>query len=128
MVAASEMAAAADENELRSAFETARSRAERFFSSPSILLERFVASARHIEVQILGPADGTVVALGERECSVQRRHQKVAEESPSAAVDDELRDRLNAIAVAAGEAVGYRKCRDRGVVVGHRDRPGSLWR
>ncbi len=102
------MAAAADENELRSAFETARSRAERFFSSPSILLERFVASARHIEVQILGLADGTVVALGERECSVQRRHQKVAEESPSAAVDGELRDRLNAIAVAAGEAVGYR--------------------
>ena len=102
------MAAAADEEELRAAYDTAKSRAERFFASPSILLERYVASARHIEVQILGLADGSVVALGERECSVQRRHQKVAEESPSAAVDPELRARLNGIAVAAGEAVGYR--------------------
>ena len=63
--------------------ETARSRAERFFGSPGILLERFIERARHVEVQILGLADGRVVALGERDCSVQRRHQKVAEETPS---------------------------------------------
>src|SRR4030095_15935861 len=63
---------------------------------------------RHVEVQILGLADGRVVALGERECSVQRRNQKVAEESPSPAVSPELRARLCAAAVRAGEAVGYR--------------------
>lgn len=102
------MAVAADEEQLRGAFETARSRAERFFASPAIMLEKYIASARHIEVQILGYPDGTVVALGERECSVQRRHQKVAEESPSVAVDEALRSRLTEIAVAAGVAVGYR--------------------
>ena len=80
------MGAAADEAGLRAAFETARSRAERFFGSPEILLERFVERARHVEVQILGLADGRVVALGERDCSVQRRHQKVAEETPSPGV------------------------------------------
>ena len=76
------MGAAADEAGLRAAFETARSRAERFFGSPAILLERYVERARHVEVQILGLADGRVLALGERDCSVQRRHQKVAEENP----------------------------------------------
>src|SRR6266536_3238031 len=80
------MGAAADEAGLRAAFETARSRAERFFGSPAILLERYVERARHVEVQILGLADGRVLALGERDCSVQRRHQKVAEETPSPGV------------------------------------------
>ena len=65
-------------------------------------------SARHVEVQILGLADGRVVALGERDCSVQRRHQKVAEETPSPGVRPELRARMLAAAVRAGEAVGYR--------------------
>lgn len=102
------MSVAGDPEELGAAFDTARSRAERFFADPALLVERFVASARHIEVQVLGLADGRVVALGERDCSVQRRHQKVAEESPSPAVGQELRERLRAIAVAAGEAVGYR--------------------
>jgi acetyl-CoA carboxylase biotin carboxylase subunit len=102
------MGAAADEAALRQAFETARSRAERFFGSPEILLERFVERARHVEVQILGLADGRVVALGERDCSVQRRHQKVAEETPSPGVDAALRERMLAAAVQAGEAVGYR--------------------
>ncbi len=102
------MGAAADEAALRKAFETARSRAERFFGSPEILLERFVARARHVEVQILGLADGRVVALGERDCSVQRRHQKVAEETPSPGIDAALRERMLAAAVQAGEAVGYR--------------------
>lgn len=102
------MSPAHDPAELTKAFETARSRAERFFADPAILLERYVPSARHLEVQILGLADGTVVALGERDCSVQRRHQKVAEESPSPAVDAQLRASLLATAVQAGEAVGYR--------------------
>jgi acetyl-CoA carboxylase, biotin carboxylase subunit len=102
------MGAAADEAALRQAFETARSRAERFFGSPEILLERFVERARHVEVQILGLADGRVLALGERDCSVQRRHQKVAEETPSPGIDAALRERMLAAAVQAGEAVGYR--------------------
>jgi acetyl-CoA carboxylase, biotin carboxylase subunit len=77
------MTAAADAAQLAAGFETARTRAERFFGNPAILLERYVERARHVEVQILGLADGRVLALGERDCSVQRRHQKVAEETPS---------------------------------------------
>jgi acetyl-CoA carboxylase biotin carboxylase subunit len=102
------MAVAADEEAIRSVFETARSRAERFFGTPEILIERYIEGARHVEVQILGLADGRVIALGERDCSVQRRHQKVAEETPSPGVTPELRDRMLAAAVRAGEAVGYR--------------------
>ncbi len=102
------MGAAADEQALRAAFETARSRAERFFGSPEILIERYVERARHVEVQILGLADGRVIALGERDCSVQRRHQKVAEETPSPGVSPALREAMLAAAVRAGEAVGYR--------------------
>ncbi|GAB2866798.1 biotin carboxylase N-terminal domain-containing protein [Actinoallomurus bryophytorum] len=102
------MSVAYDEAGLRKAFETARTRAERFFGNSDILLERFVERARHVEIQILGLADGTVVALGERDCSVQRRHQKVVEETPSTGVGPELRARMLAAAVRAGEAVGYR--------------------
>jgi acetyl-CoA carboxylase biotin carboxylase subunit len=101
------MGVAHDDDGLRAAFETARSRAERFFGSPAILLERYISGARHVEVQLIGLNDGTVVALGERDCSVQRRHQKVAEETPSPGVGDELRARMLAGAVRAGEAVGY---------------------
>jgi len=102
------MGAAADDAGLSAAFETARSRAERFFGSPEILIERYVERARHVEVQILGLADGRVLALGERDCSVQRRHQKVAEETPSPGVSAGLRERMLAAAVRAGEAVRYR--------------------
>jgi acetyl-CoA carboxylase biotin carboxylase subunit len=102
------MGVAASHSGLAAAFETARSRAERFFGSPEILIERYVERARHVEVQILGLADGRVLALGERDCSVQRRHQKVAEETPSPGVSAALRDRMLAAAVRAGEAVGYR--------------------
>jgi acetyl-CoA carboxylase biotin carboxylase subunit len=101
------MSAAFDAASLRTAFETARTRAERFFGSPEILLERYVARARHVEVQILGLADGRVIALGERDCSVQRRHQKVAEETPSPGVGPSLRERMLAAAIRAGEAVNY---------------------
>jgi acetyl-CoA carboxylase biotin carboxylase subunit len=102
------MSVAYDEDQLRKAFETARTRAERFFGNPDILLERFIERARHVEIQIMGLADGTVVALGERDCSVQRRHQKVVEETPSTGVGTDLRARMLAAAVRAGEAVGYR--------------------
>jgi acetyl-CoA carboxylase, biotin carboxylase subunit len=102
------MSAAADAGQLQAGFETARSRAERFFGSTAILLERCIERARHVEVQILGLADGTVLALGERDCSVQRRHQKVAEETPSPGVTPQLRARMMQAAVRAGQAVGYR--------------------
>src|SRR6266702_1577626 len=102
------MAAAIDEAGLRTEFAKVRGFAERMFGDGSVLIERYFPRVRHIEVQILGRADGRVVALGERECSVQRRNQKVLEESPSPAVSPELRERLLAAAVRAGEAVGYR--------------------
>jgi acetyl-CoA carboxylase, biotin carboxylase subunit len=102
------MAAAADESALRAEFEKVRTFATRMFGDGSVLLERYFPRVRHIEVQILGLADGRVVALGERECSVQRRNQKVLEETPSPAVDAALRARLQEAAVRAGEAVGYR--------------------
>jgi acetyl-CoA carboxylase biotin carboxylase subunit len=102
------MSVVTDPAGLAAAFETARTRAMRFFGDPAILLERYVEHARHVEVQILGLADGRVVALGERDCSVQRRHQKVAEETPSPGVGAALRARMLAAAVQAGEAVGYR--------------------
>jgi len=102
------MAAATDEETLRVEYDKVRAFAERMFGDGSVLIERYFPRVRHIEVQILGLADGRVVALGERECSVQRRNQKVLEETPSPAVDHELRQRLQAAAVRAGEAVGYR--------------------
>ncbi|MGI9007291.1 MAG: acetyl-CoA carboxylase biotin carboxylase subunit [Streptosporangiaceae bacterium] len=102
------MTIAADEAGLRAGFETARSRAERFFGDAAILIERYIAHARHVEVQILGLADGRVIALGERDCSAQRRHQKLAEETPSPGVGPALRQAMLAAAVKAGEAVGYR--------------------
>jgi len=102
------MGVAQDQVGLEAAFDTARSRAERFFGSPEILIERYVERAHHVEVQILGLADGRVLALGERDCSVQRRHQKVAEESPAPGVSAGLRERMLAAAVLAGQAVAYR--------------------
>jgi len=102
------MGVAADEAALRTEYDKVRAFAERMFGDGSVLIERYFPRVRHVEVQILGLADGTVVALGERECSVQRRNQKLAEESPSPAVSPELRERLLAAAVRAGEAVGYR--------------------
>ena len=102
------MSVAADEDGLRTEFEKVQGFAARMFGDASVLLERFYPRVRHIEVQILGLADGRVVALGERDCSVQRRNQKLVEESPSPAVGPELRLRMVEAAVRAGEAVGYR--------------------
>jgi len=93
--------------ELRGAVEGARREAEAAFGDATIFLERHLQRPRHIEIQLLADAHGNAVSLGERECSVQRRHQKVIEEAPSIAVDAELRARLGSAAVAAAEAVGY---------------------
>ncbi|MFF5177028.1 acetyl/propionyl/methylcrotonyl-CoA carboxylase subunit alpha [Micromonospora sp. NPDC000316] len=102
------MGVAVDEAALRTEYDKVRAFAERMFGDGSVLIERYFPRVRHVEVQILGLADGRVVALGERECSVQRRNQKLVEESPSPAVSPELRSRLLAAAVRAGEAVNYR--------------------
>jgi acetyl-CoA carboxylase biotin carboxylase subunit len=102
------MAVATDDDALRTEYGKVRAFAERMFGDGSILIERYFPRVRHVEVQILGLADGRVVALGERDCSVQRRNQKLVEETPSPAVTPELRARLLAAAVLAGEAVGYR--------------------
>ncbi|GID32735.1 acetyl-CoA carboxylase biotin carboxylase subunit [Paractinoplanes brasiliensis] len=102
------MAVAHDEDALRRELEKVRTFAERMFGSGDVLIERYFPRVRHVEVQILGLADGRVIALSERECSVQRRNQKLVEEAPSPAVGPELRERFLAAAVKAGEAVGYR--------------------
>ncbi|GAA0808351.1 acetyl-CoA carboxylase biotin carboxylase subunit [Spirilliplanes yamanashiensis] len=102
------MAVANDEAGLRTEYDKVRGFAERMFGDGSVLIERYFPRVRHVEVQILGLADGRVVALSERECSVQRRNQKLVEEAPSPAVSPELRERFLAAAVKAGEAVNYR--------------------
>ncbi|GIM90515.1 acetyl-CoA carboxylase biotin carboxylase subunit [Paractinoplanes toevensis] len=102
------MAVAADEDALIKEYDKVRAFAERMFGDAAVLIERYFPRVRHVEVQILGLADGRVIALSERECSVQRRNQKLVEEAPSPAVGPELRERLLAAAVQAGEAVGYR--------------------
>ncbi|MCW2566346.1 MAG: biotin carboxylase [Mycobacterium sp.] len=102
------MAVATDAAALGREYGKVRAFAERLFGDGSVLLERYYPRVRHVEVQILGLPDGRVVALGERDCSVQRRNQKVAEETPSPGLDPDLRTRMLAAAVQAGEAVGYR--------------------
>jgi len=97
----------AAENELTAALDAARSEAEHAFGNGRLLLERALTNARHIEVQVFADQHGNVLHLGERDCSVQRRHQKLIEESPSPAVDAALREKLGAAAVALAKAVGY---------------------
>jgi len=93
--------------ELKDAFEGAAREGEKFFSDATVYLERYLPDPRHVEVQVLADKHGTVVHLGERDCSIQRRHQKLIEESPAPMVDDELRERIGKIATDAAEAVGY---------------------
>jgi acetyl-CoA carboxylase biotin carboxylase subunit len=95
------------QEDLRSAFDRVTSEGESFFGDGSVYAEKFIRSPRHIEVQILGDQHGTLVHVGERECTLQRRHQKVVEECPSPVVDAKLRDRLGQVAVRAAKAVGY---------------------
>jgi acetyl/propionyl-CoA carboxylase alpha subunit len=92
---------------LEGALESAAREAQAAFGDGRIFVEKYLARPRHIEVQILGDSHGKIVALGERECSIQRRHQKLIEESPSLAVDEKLRARLCDAAVRLASAVGY---------------------
>ena len=94
--------------EVERAFESARREGEAYFSDPAVYVERYLEDPRHVEVQVLADAHGAVVHLGERDCTIQRRHQKLVEETPSPAVSEELRERIGQIAVDAARAVGYR--------------------
>jgi len=96
------------ESDLAAAFGLASAEAAAAFGDGAIFIEKFLDSPRHIEIQVLADSHGNVVHLGERECSIQRRHQKLIEEAPSPAVSPELRARMGAAAVAACRAVGYR--------------------
>jgi acetyl-CoA/propionyl-CoA carboxylase biotin carboxyl carrier protein len=98
---------ALDESELEAAFEGAAREGEKFFSDATVYLERYLPDPRHVEVQVLADRHGNVIHLGERDCSVQRRHQKVIEESPAPAVDEALRERIGRIGVEAARAVDY---------------------
>src|SRR3954449_3459695 len=98
---------ALEEAELEKAFEGASREGEKFFSDPRVYIERYLPDPRDVEVQILADRHGNVIHLGERDCSVQRRHQKVIEEAPAPAVDDELRARIGKIGVDAAKAVDY---------------------
>ena len=90
------------------AFETARRQGQSYFANPDVYVEKLIVDPRHVEVQVLADAHGNVIHLGERDCTIQRRHQKLVEETPSPAVDDELRARIGAIGVDAARAAGYR--------------------
>jgi acetyl-CoA carboxylase biotin carboxylase subunit len=94
-------------SQLERALGQARREALKAFGDDRVYLERAVEGARHVEIQILADSQGRTIYLGERECSIQRRHQKLVEEAPSPAVDDDLRQRMGAVAVRAAEAVGY---------------------
>jgi acetyl/propionyl-CoA carboxylase alpha subunit len=113
-----------DPARLEEAVQSARREAAAAFGDGTVFLERYVPDPRHVEVQILGDAHGDVVHLFERECSIQRRYQKIVEESPSPAVDGELRDALTKAAVTAGRAVGYTGA---GTVEFVLDRDGSFY-
>jgi acetyl-CoA/propionyl-CoA carboxylase biotin carboxyl carrier protein len=95
-------------DDLAEAYEGASREGEKFFSDPRVYVERYLEDPRHVEVQVLADSHGNVIHLGERDCSIQRRHQKLIEEAPAPAVDDEMRDRIGRIAKEAADAVGYR--------------------
>lgn len=95
------------ESELDEAIAGARREAEAAFGNGHLLLERYIERARHVEIQIFGDTHGNLIHFGERECSIQRRHQKIIEEAPSPAVDEHLRARMGEAAVSIGKAIGY---------------------
>ncbi|MCP4549038.1 MAG: acetyl-CoA carboxylase biotin carboxylase subunit [bacterium] len=101
------MRAAMTEEEFERAFLTARGEAENAFGNGDIYIEKLIQKPRHIEIQIMGDKHGNIIHLGERDCSIQRRHQKLIEESPSPAVDDHLRKKMGKAARKAAEAVSY---------------------
>lgn len=101
------MRAVYSEDEFLNALATARREAESAFGNGDVYLEKLLVGARHIEFQILADTHGNTIHLGERECSIQRRHQKLVEEAPSPFIDDILRERMGAMAIAAADSVGY---------------------
>ena len=111
-------------DEVERAFDSARREGEAYFSNSAVYVERFLEDPRHVEVQILADAHGNVIHLGERDCTIQRRHQKLVEETPSPAVDAELRARIGQIAVDAARAVGYQSA---GTIEGLLDREGNYY-
>src|SRR6201982_4020700 len=96
-----------ENRDLVASFQTARTEAEQAFGSPNVYMEKLIERPRHIEFQVLGDRHGSVVHLGERECSIQRRHQKLLEESPSPVLADKLRRKMGAIVIDAAKAVQY---------------------
>jgi acetyl-CoA carboxylase biotin carboxylase subunit len=92
---------------LSSAFVTAQSEAEKAFGNPGVYIEKYIENPKHVEVQVLGDEYGNIIYLGERDCSIQRRHQKLIEESPCPVLDDETRKKIGEAAVRAAKAVGY---------------------
>jgi acetyl-CoA/propionyl-CoA carboxylase biotin carboxyl carrier protein len=106
------------------AFAAAQREGESYFADSTVYVEKFIADPRHVEVQVLADDHGNVLHLGERDCTIQRRHQKLVEETPSPAVSAELRERIGGIAVEAARAVGYRSA---GTIEGLLDREGNYW-
>jgi len=113
-----------DPEEAERAFESAQREGEAYFADPTVYVERYLDDPRHVEVQVLADAHGNVIHLGERDCTIQRRHQKLVEETPSPAVDDELRERIGGIAVEAARAVEYRSA---GTIEGLLSREGEYF-
>lgn len=118
------MRVAADEAALTAQMPTAQQEARAAFGDGSVYLERYLAKPRHVEIQVLGDTHGRILHLGERECSIQRRHQKLIEESPSVAVDAELRARMGEAAKRGAAAIGYRSA---GTVEFLLDEDGSFY-
>jgi acetyl-CoA/propionyl-CoA carboxylase, biotin carboxylase, biotin carboxyl carrier protein len=110
--------------EVERAYDSARREGAAYFADSSVYVERYLDDPRHVEVQVLADAHGNVIHLGERDCTIQRRHQKLVEETPSPAVDDDLRSRIGEIAVEAARAVGYRSA---GTVEGLLSRDGEYF-
>jgi acetyl-CoA/propionyl-CoA/long-chain acyl-CoA carboxylase, biotin carboxylase, biotin carboxyl carrier protein len=111
-------------DEVDRAFDSAQREGEAYFGSSAVYVERYLEDPRHVEVQVLADAHGNVIHLGERDCTIQRRHQKLVEETPSPAVSPELRERIGGIAVDAARAVGYRSA---GTIEGLLSREGEYF-
>ena len=110
--------------EAEHALESARREGRSYFADAAVYVERYLEDPRHVEVQVLADSHGNVIYLGERDCTIQRRHQKLIEETPSPAVDEELRSRIGAIAVDAARAAGYRSA---GTIEGLLTRDGAYY-
>jgi acetyl-CoA/propionyl-CoA/long-chain acyl-CoA carboxylase, biotin carboxylase, biotin carboxyl carrier protein len=111
-------------DEAARAYESARREGEAYFADPTVYVERYLEDPRHVEVQVLADAHGNVIHLGERDCTIQRRHQKLVEETPSPAVGDQLRERIGRLGVDAARAVGYRSA---GTIEGLLDSDGNYF-